>query len=77
MHAHVHFDAHAHACAHAHMHARMHMYTLMHTHAHAHVHTCRSVKTTNAAFQQRVAAVSGGIEFLELCGFKVRVHLPL
>lgn len=31
----------------------------------------RNIKTSNAAFQQRVAAAAGGIEFLELCGFKV------
>jgi hypothetical protein len=35
--------------------------------------TYRSIKTTNAAFQQRVAAATGGEEFLELCGFQVRV----
>jgi hypothetical protein len=31
----------------------------------------RSIKTSNAAFQQRVAAATGGVEFLELCGFQV------
>ncbi|KAF5841688.1 hypothetical protein DUNSADRAFT_11895, partial [Dunaliella salina] len=30
----------------------------------------RNIKTSNAAFQQRVAAVTGGVEFLEHCGFK-------
>jgi len=34
----------------------------------------RNIKTSNAAFQQRVAAAAGGVEFLELCGFKVRSY---
>eukprot|EP00197_Chlamydomonas_leiostraca_P003967 CAMPEP_0202869798 /NCGR_PEP_ID=MMETSP1391-20130828/13304_1 /ASSEMBLY_ACC=CAM_ASM_000867 /TAXON_ID=1034604 /ORGANISM="Chlamydomonas leiostraca, Strain SAG 11-49" /LENGTH=316 /DNA_ID=CAMNT_0049550181 /DNA_START=6 /DNA_END=956 /DNA_ORIENTATION=- len=29
----------------------------------------RTIKTTNAAFQTRVAAAAGGVDFLELCGF--------
>ena len=31
----------------------------------------RSIKLSNAAFQQRVGAFTGSIEALELCGFKV------
>lgn len=30
----------------------------------------RTINLSNAAFQQRVAAISGGLEFLMLCGFK-------
>lgn len=33
----------------------------------------RSIKLSNAAFQQRVAAFDGSIEVLEMCGFKVRL----
>lgn len=32
----------------------------------------RTIKTTNVAFQSRVAGAQGGVEFLELCGFGVR-----
>ena len=32
----------------------------------------RSIKSSNAAFQQRVAAVPGSLDFLHLCGFEVR-----
>ncbi|GFH10936.1 predicted protein [Haematococcus lacustris] len=31
----------------------------------------RSIRTTNAAFQQRVAAAHGSMQFLEHCGFTV------
>lgn len=31
----------------------------------------RSIRLSNAAFQQRVGAFTGSIEALELCGFKV------
>lgn len=31
----------------------------------------RSIKLSNAAFQQRVAAVPGSLDFLQLCGFKM------
>lgn len=30
----------------------------------------RRIRLGNAVFQQRVASVNGGVEFLELCGFK-------
>lgn len=30
----------------------------------------RTIKLSNAAFQQRVSKLSGTIEFLELCGFQ-------
>lgn len=32
----------------------------------------RSIRLSNAAFQQHVAAFSGSLEVLEMCGFKVR-----
>jgi hypothetical protein len=32
----------------------------------------RSINTSNPAFQARVAAVPGGTDFLQLCGFQVR-----
>lgn len=32
----------------------------------------RSIKLTNAAFQSRVAAVPGTVDFLTTCGFEVR-----
>ena len=31
----------------------------------------RSIRLSNAAFQQRVASFNGSLEVLELCGFKV------
>ena len=31
----------------------------------------RNIRTSNPAFQQRVAAFQGSLEVLELCGFKV------
>jgi hypothetical protein len=31
----------------------------------------RSIKTSNAAFQSKVACLQGNIEFLEMCGFMV------
>lgn len=31
----------------------------------------RRINLGNAAFQSRVAAVPGAVEFLEMCGFKV------
>jgi hypothetical protein len=34
----------------------------------------RSIKSSNAAFQQRVAVVPGSIDFLHLCGFEVRIR---
>ena len=37
----------------------------------------RSIRLSNAAFQQRVAAFTGSIEVLELCGFKVSLCLGL
>ena len=36
-------------------------------------HACRSIKLSNAAFQQRVAAVEGSLEILALTGFEVRM----
>lgn len=30
----------------------------------------RKIRLTNAAVQQRVASMHGGVEFLELCGFQ-------
>lgn len=36
--------------------------------------TCRSIKLSNAAFQQRVAAVEGSLEILALAGFEVRTR---
>lgn len=34
----------------------------------------RSIRLSNAAFQQRVAAFTGSIEILELCGFQVHLQ---
>lgn len=33
----------------------------------------RSIRLSNAAFQQRVAAFNGSLEVLDICGFKVRL----
>ena len=34
----------------------------------------RTIRLSNGAFQQRVAAFTGSIEILELCGFQVHLH---